>query len=88
MNISLTPEQTQLIQTELDTGHYSTVSDLLNEALQLLIIRRATQYPNPHTAFDILQQNGFIGSLEDEPDLSSNYKSIAQNQAVSQNVDC
>ena len=36
MNITLTAEQTQLIQTKLQSGKYATAIDLIDEALQLL----------------------------------------------------
>jgi len=36
MNITLTPEQAQLVQTKLQSGRYSTLEDLLAQAFLLL----------------------------------------------------
>ena len=36
MNITLTPEQAQLVQSKLQSGHYKTVDELLAQAFQLL----------------------------------------------------
>jgi antitoxin ParD1/3/4 len=36
MNITLTPEQAQIIQQKLQSGRYRSVDDLLNQAFQLL----------------------------------------------------
>jgi antitoxin ParD1/3/4 len=36
MNITLTPEQAQIIQQKLQSGRYQTLDDLLAQAFQLL----------------------------------------------------
>ncbi len=39
MNITLKPEYEQFIQTQLATGRYTAIDDLISEALALLIQR-------------------------------------------------
>jgi antitoxin ParD1/3/4 len=36
MDITLTPEQTQIIQQKLQSGRYQTIDDVLTQAFQLL----------------------------------------------------
>lgn len=36
MNIRLTPEQEALVKRELESGHFSSIEDLLSHALQAL----------------------------------------------------
>jgi antitoxin ParD1/3/4 len=36
MNITLTPEQAQIVQQKLQSGRYETITEVLTQALQLL----------------------------------------------------
>jgi len=42
MNINLTPEQEELVQTKLRSGGYSSASEVVQEALRLLEARDKT----------------------------------------------
>jgi antitoxin ParD1/3/4 len=40
MNITLSPDQQSFVQSQIETGHYSSVEDLISEALVLLASRQ------------------------------------------------
>jgi antitoxin ParD1/3/4 len=40
MNITLSPDQQAFVQSQIETGHYSSVEDLISEALVLLSSRQ------------------------------------------------
>lgn len=55
----------------------------LEEVLQQVIDLYYQQLQTlPKTPMEILQENGFIGCIQAEPDLSTNYKSIVQRVSV------
>ena len=41
MGMSLTPELQAIVQTQVSTGHYSSATDVIREALNLMIDRDA-----------------------------------------------
>lgn len=60
--ISLIQQQTQ-----------QDISEILKKAIELYYQTLQTQ---PKTPLQILEESGFIGCFEDDPDLSSNYKQV------------
>jgi len=60
MNITLTPEQERYIQFQLEEGKYSSVEQLISEALQLLEERNRAREEKP---LETLQQKRARGQL-------------------------
>jgi putative addiction module CopG family antidote len=46
MNINLTPEQEKIVKDELKSGHFRTVEEVIDEALQVLREREQPSMPN------------------------------------------
>jgi Arc/MetJ-type ribon-helix-helix transcriptional regulator len=46
MKINLTPEQEKIVTEELKSGHFRTVEEVLDEALQVLREREQPEKPN------------------------------------------
>jgi putative addiction module CopG family antidote len=46
MNINLTPEQEKIVKDELKSGHFHTVEEVIDEALQVLHEREQPSMPN------------------------------------------
>lgn len=87
MSISLTPEQIQRIQQHLQTGKYANVADVVDEALDLL----DEQQPSTSGSrlLKTFEKQGLIGCIPDaDPNLSSNYKSIARAELAEQHDPC
>jgi antitoxin ParD1/3/4 len=41
MNVSLTPELEAIVQTKVSTGHYTSASEVVREALRMMVDRDA-----------------------------------------------
>lgn len=41
MNVSLTPELEAIVQTKISTGHYTSASEVVREALRMMVGRDA-----------------------------------------------
>ena len=46
MHINLTPEQEKIVKDELKSGHFRTVEEVIDEALQVLHEREQPSMPN------------------------------------------
>jgi putative addiction module CopG family antidote len=46
MNINLTPEQEKIVKDELKSGHFRTVEEVIDEALQVLREREQPSMPD------------------------------------------
>ena len=46
MNIKLTPDQEKIVKDELKSGNFSTVEEVIDEALQVLREREQPSTPN------------------------------------------
>ncbi|QLE57368.1 type II toxin-antitoxin system ParD family antitoxin [Nostoc sp. TCL26-01] len=80
MNILLTPEQVQLVQQYLETGKYTSVADIISEALRLLEVKE-NKPQRGKKILEVFEKTGFIGSLPDaDSHLSSNYKAIVRTE--------
>lgn len=64
---------TKLAQLQQITNQ--PVEEILQSAIELYYQQFETRSRTP---LEILQENGFIGSIQAAPDLSANYKSIVQ----------
>lgn len=70
--------------TQLQQITNQPVEEILQNAIDLYY----QQFETPsRTPLEILQENGFIGCIQAEPDLSANYKSIVQ-KIVQERNDC
>lgn len=80
MNILLTTEQAKLIQQYLETGKYTTVAEVIDEALKLLEVSE-NKPRRGKKMLEVFEKTGFLGSLPDaDPHLSSNYKAIVRTE--------
>lgn len=66
MNITLTPEQAQILQQKLQSGRYQTLDDLLAQAFQLLDDWEEQSLTEDYTWIDSTRQkvDAAIQSLE------------------------
>ena len=73
MNISLTPEDEQLVKQQIARGRFHSAGEVIHEALRLLEIHEPEE--SDRTCYDILKESGAIGMIEGGPaDLSTNKK--------------
>jgi hypothetical protein len=61
------------------------LEEILQQAIDAYYQQFQTQSKNP---LEILQDNGFIGCIQAEPDLSTNYKPLVQKLVQERNADC
>jgi hypothetical protein len=81
------------INTQLNESAAAQLSHLqmmtnqsLEEILQQAIDVYYQQFqPESKTPMEILQDNGFIGCIQAEPDLSANYKQVVEQLVQEQN---